>query len=247
MPAGAHRLSAPAVLLERDDLRQKVRETRQSNLILFVVDASGSMAARDRMSAAKGAALALLLDAYRKRDQVGLVAFRGRGAELLLPPTNSVDLAERRLRELPTGGRTPLADGLALARQTVERYLAGRPAAVPLLVVITDGRANVALGQRGAPAMTMAGAATTALAPARRDVAPTSRQDGGMGPLLAELDALGWSLQRAGVAAVVIDSEAGAVRLGMAQRVARALGASYLPLDQLDAARLTRAVREVRG
>ena len=134
-----------AVLLERHDLRQKVRETRLSNLILFVVDASGSMAARDRMAAAKGAVLSLLVDAYRKRDQVGLVAFRGRGAELLLPPTSSVDLAEVRLREMPTGGRTPLAHGLDLARQTVERHLRGRPGTLPLLVIVSDGRANVPL------------------------------------------------------------------------------------------------------
>jgi magnesium chelatase subunit D len=140
--AGAPRA---AVLLERHDLRQKVRETRLSNLILFVVDASGSMAARDRMAAAKGAVLSLLFDAYRKRDQVGLIAFRGRGAELLLPPTSSVDLAEARLRELPTGGRTPLAHGLDLARQTVERHLRSRPGTLPLLVVVSDGRANVPL------------------------------------------------------------------------------------------------------
>ena len=116
-PRATARPDGPPILLEPGDLRQKVRETRLSNLILFVVDASGSMAARERMAAAKGAVLALLLDAYRKRDQVGLIAFRGRGAELLLPPTSSVDLAEARLRALPTGGRTPLAHGLELARR----------------------------------------------------------------------------------------------------------------------------------
>jgi magnesium chelatase subunit D len=139
-----------AILLERQDLREKVRETRLNNLILFVVDASGSMAARDRMAAAKGAVLALLLDAYRKRDLVGLIAFRGRGAELLLPPTSSVELAETRLRELPTGGRTPLAHGLDLARQTVERHARGRAGTLPLLVLVSDCRANVPLiaGQR---------------------------------------------------------------------------------------------------
>ena len=86
-----------------------------------------------------------LLDAYQKRDQVGLVAFRGRQAELLLPPTNSADLAERRLRDLPTGGRTPLAHGLELGWQTIERHVRGDRALTPLLVLVSDGRRNVAL------------------------------------------------------------------------------------------------------
>ena len=135
----------PTLLLKPHDLRSKIRETRMGNLIVFVVDASGSMAARDRMVAAKGAVLSLLLDAYQKRDQVGLVAFRGREAELLLPPTNSVDLAEACLEILPTGGRTPLGHGLQLGLATVERYMAQRRDALPLLVVVSDGRANVPL------------------------------------------------------------------------------------------------------
>ncbi|MFE1349685.1 magnesium chelatase subunit D family protein, partial [Streptomyces sp. NPDC058757] len=99
--------SGPGLVVRRDDLRQAVREGREGNLVLFVVDASGSMAARRRMGAVKGAVLSLLLDAYQRRDKVGLVTFRGRSAELALPPTSSVDAAAARLEELPTGGRTP--------------------------------------------------------------------------------------------------------------------------------------------
>src|SRR5215469_12128675 len=94
------------------DLREAVREGREGNLVLFAVDASGSMAARQRMRAVKGAVLSLLLDAYQRRDKVGLVTFRGAGAELALPPTSSVEAAARRLASLATGGRTPLAAGL---------------------------------------------------------------------------------------------------------------------------------------
>ena len=129
-------------LITLDDLRVKVRHSRTGNLILFVVDASGSMGARKRMVAVKGAILSLLLDAYQKRDRVGLIAFRGSSAELLVPPTNSVELAERSLRRLPTGGRTPLAAGLQLAGQTLTQYLQRDTALTPLLVLVTDGRAN---------------------------------------------------------------------------------------------------------
>jgi len=131
-----------------DDVRQKVRETKIANLILFAVDASGSMAAMDRMAATKGAILSLLVDAYQKRDQVGLIAFRGKTGELLLPPTNSVDLAERQLRQLPTGGRTPLSHALQLGLTTIERHRTLHHDAVPLFVLISDGRPNVSLSGR---------------------------------------------------------------------------------------------------
>jgi magnesium chelatase subunit D len=140
-----------ALLVRPPDVRTRVRESRVGSLILFVVDASGSMAARQRMEAARGAVMSLLLDAYRKRDRVGLIAFRGRRAELLLPPTNSVDLAHRQLVSLPTGGRTPLGHGLQLGLATIERHLALRRDVLPLLVLVSDGRANVSLG--GGPPM----------------------------------------------------------------------------------------------
>ena len=101
-------------------MREKVRETKTGSLILFVVDASGSMGAPRRMVAVKGAILSLLLDAYQRRNRVGLIAFRGTSAQVLLPPTSNVDLAHAHLREMPTGGRTPLSRGLLLAMEVVE-------------------------------------------------------------------------------------------------------------------------------
>ncbi|MBD0709953.1 MULTISPECIES: putative cobaltochelatase [unclassified Streptomyces] len=134
--------SGPGLVVRRDDLRQAVREGREGNLVLFVVDASGSMAARTRMGAVKGAVLSLLLDAYQRRDKVGLVTFRGRDADLALPPTSSVDAAAARLGQLPTGGRTPLAAGLLKAREVLRVERLRDPSRRPLLVVVTDGRAT---------------------------------------------------------------------------------------------------------
>ena len=132
--------TGPGVLLDRADLRERRREGREANLVLFLVDASGSMAARRRMEAVKGAVLSLLLDAYQRRDKVGLICFRGADAQLLLPPTSSVDAAARRLEKMPTGGQTPLAAGLTEAHATLRRERMRDPQRRPLLVVVTDGR-----------------------------------------------------------------------------------------------------------
>ncbi|WP_353902221.1 VWA domain-containing protein [Micromonospora harpali] len=124
------------------DLREAVREGREGNLVLFVVDASGSMGARERMSAVKGAVLALLTDAYQRRDKVAVVAFRGVGARTLLPATSSVLAASARLADLPTGGRTPLAEGLAAAAELLRVERLRDPKRRPLVLVLTDGRAT---------------------------------------------------------------------------------------------------------
>lgn len=134
-----------AIAIETSDIREKVREKRIGNFLLFVVDASGSMGAAQRMVAAKGAVLSLLLDAYQKRDRVGMIAFKGERADVLLPPTNSVELAHRCLEELPTGGRTPLAAGLLRAYEVARAHLFKNPHLSPLLVIISDGRGNVSL------------------------------------------------------------------------------------------------------
>ncbi len=133
--SGALRLSAV-------DIRVPVRQGREANLVLFAVDASGSMAARARMRAVTGAVLALLRDAYQRRDKVGLVTFRGSEARLALAPTSSVDVGAAALRDLPTGGRTPLAAGLSTAATVLRAERRRDPRRRALLVLVTDGRAT---------------------------------------------------------------------------------------------------------
>ena len=201
------------LLLESWDLREKVRESKAGSLVLFVVDASGSMGAQRRMVAVKGAVLSLLLDAYQRRDRVGLVAFRGGGAQTLLPPTGSVDLAQQQLQEMPTGGRTPLSAGLHRALEVVETERVKDRHLRPLLVLLSDGRANVT-------AAGVTGAAATAEA--------------------AQAGAL---VQQRKIPAVVVDTEDGYVRLGLAQPLAEAMQAHYLKLEDLQADGLAGSVR----
>jgi magnesium chelatase subunit D len=186
------------------DLREAVREGREGNLVLFAVDASGSMAARQRMRAVKGAVLSLLLDAYQRRDKVGLVTFRGTEAEVALPPTSSVEAAARRLTSLATGGRTPLAAGLARAARVLAAERLRDPRRRALLVVVTDGRAT-----------------SGSDADLARAVA-----------LLRGTGLTGTGL--AGTASVVVDCEASVVRLGLAGRLAAQLGATLLGMDELE-------------
>lgn len=135
------RLTGP-LAFDPADLRGAYREGREGNLVVFVVDTSGSMAARDRLSAVTNAVVALLRDAYQRRDKVAVITMRGQDAELVLPPTSSVDIAVRRLADLRTGGKTPLAQGLLKARDLLRRERVRDPHRRPLLVLLTDGRAT---------------------------------------------------------------------------------------------------------
>jgi magnesium chelatase subunit D len=137
--------AGPALHLERQDLRQKVRRRRTGTLIVFVVDASASMDAEQRMQATKGAVLSLLRDAYLRRDKVALVVFSGRTARVVLQPTSSVDLAEQRLQRLTVGGTTPLTHGLVAGLRIVRTERLRDPSVYPLLVLISDGRGNISL------------------------------------------------------------------------------------------------------
>ncbi|GGO81280.1 putative cobaltochelatase [Wenjunlia tyrosinilytica] len=198
-----------ALVVRRDDLREPVREGRESNLVLFVVDASGSMAARKRMSAVKGAVLSLLLDAYQRRDKVGLITFRGREADLALPPTSSVEVGAARLDRLPTGGRTPLAAGLLRAHEVLAVERLRDPQRRPLVVVVTDGRATGgedALGdaRRAAGLLAARGTASIVLdcesGPVRLGLAQTLAVD--LNATAVRLE----DLRAEGVAALVRDS-----------------------------------------
>jgi len=146
-PHQAHRRrDGVAIAIEPGDIREKVREKRIGNFLLFVVDASGSMGAQQRMVETKGAILSLLLDAYQKRDRIGMVAFKGNTAETLLPPTSSVEMAHKLLEELPTGGKTPLSAGLIKAYEVAKAHLYKDPNISPLLIIISDGKGNVSVG-----------------------------------------------------------------------------------------------------
>ncbi|MBD8505472.1 VWA domain-containing protein [Hoyosella sp. G463] len=155
-PFTGHGMHAPATIraaaaevprrgglaIRLQDMRGAAREDREGNLVIFVVDASGSMAARDRLSAVTGAVRSLLRDAYQRRDKVAVITLRGRSADVVLPPTSSTDVAARRLHDLRTGGRTPLAEGLVEARSLIQRERRRDPDRRALVVLLTDGRAT---------------------------------------------------------------------------------------------------------
>ncbi len=214
---------APVFLIEPWDVREKVRESKTGSLVLFVVDASGSMGAQRRMVAVKGAILSLLLDAYQRRDKVGLIAFRGTTAQVLLPPTSSVDLAHLRLNEMPTGGRTPLSHGLFMALQVVEAEKMKERNVIPLLVVMSDGRANVAMGR-----------------------SDDFQQPGGLpgnNLPMAEATAIASTIKEQRIPAVVIDTETDFLRLGLVGSLAEAMDAPCIKLEELQSDSLADAVR----
>ncbi|MBK8029176.1 MAG: VWA domain-containing protein [Chloroflexi bacterium] len=136
-----------AYALRKGDLQRKVRVKKTANLILFVVDASWSMAVSERMTATKGAIMSLLTDAYQRRDRVGLIVFQKDRANMILPPTNSVVLAKQALTTIPVGGKTPLSAGLFMAHECVRKEKNLHPDIIPLIILLTDGAGNVSIGK----------------------------------------------------------------------------------------------------
>ncbi len=202
-----------ALNIKEEDLRQKVREKRIGNTFLFAVDASGSMGARERMRAVKGAIFYMLQEAYQKRDRVGMIAFRRDRAEVLLPITRSVDMAQKRLAQLPTGGKTPLADGLALSLQTLAMLNKRDSELKPILIVVTDGRANKVAAEEKDP--------------------------------VAAAVAIAEKIAKAKITSVVIDTEADFIKLGIAKKIAAAMGANYYTLQKLSKENIIRIVRNL--
>jgi magnesium chelatase subunit D len=198
------RVAQPDAAVRAEDLRAAVRESPVGCLVVLVVDASGSMGAQKRIATAKGLALALLTDAYQHRDRVALVTFRDEGADVVLRPTGSVEIARARLTELTTGGTTPLAAGLDAARELARRATRDQ-GLEPLFVVLTDGRATV----------------------------------GGDDPI-ATSHAAARRIAAYGSPALVVDMEAGPVRLGLAPQLATHLGGDCITADALDAATVAR-------
>lgn len=190
-----------AVVIRKDDLRSKIREKRTGNIFLFVVDASGSMGARERMKTVKGVIFKILLDAYQKRDRVGMVAFRKNQAEVLLPVTRSVDFAQKKLATMPTGGKTPLAKGLLKAEDVLDMLYRQDANQDPVMILITDGRATSPLNKGTNPV-------TDAMEEAKR-------------------------IGRRNIPVAVIDTESGFIKLGLAKKLAKAMGASYFQVDKI--------------
>ena len=202
-----------ALNIKEEDLRQKVREKRIGNTFLFAVDASGSMGARERMRAVKGAIFYMLQEAYQKRDRVGMIAFRRDKADMLLPITRSVDLAQKRLAEMPTGGKTPLADGLALSLHTLAMMNKRDSELEPILIVVTDGRANAV-------------------------------HEGEKDPVAAAIS-IAEKIAKAKITTVVIDTESGFIKLGLAKKVAAAMQANYYTLQKLSKENIIHIVRNL--
>lgn len=209
--------TGPALVLDPADRRGAHRRGREGNLVLFVVDASGSMAARTRLRRVSTAVLSLLVDAYQRRDRIGMITFRGVGAQVVLAPTSSVEVGAARLVGLRTGGRTPIAAGLECAGVVLRAEARRDPDRRPLLVLVTDGRATAG----GDP-----GAAARGLLRAAGGVA------GQGGGARGGAGAAG-RVRRGGLASVVVDCETGPVRLGLAGRLAAVLGADLVDLDAL--------------
>lgn len=197
-----------------EDLHCKVRQRQQQALIVFLVDASESMAsgAEIRVKAARGAVLGLLAGAYQRRDQVALVVFRGERAEVLLHPTSSVELARQRLRRLPIGGATPFADGLQQAHQLIDNSRRRQAGLIPTLVIVTDGEANVPLRPGSA--------------------------------LLPELDAVATELSRLPLSTIIVDTSSAIGGSRTLQRLAGILGGSYQRIHDLHAGRLYEIIRK---
>ncbi|KPU43332.1 magnesium-chelatase 38 kDa subunit [Oxobacter pfennigii] len=201
-----------AVSIEDLDFREKIREKRTGNTIIFIVDASGSMGVRQRMKAVKGAILSILNDAYQKRDKVGMIAFRKNSAEHVLGITRSVDLAQKRLKDLPTGGRTPLAAGLYRGYELVKAARLKDPDIIPFIVVVSDGRANVS-HSGGAP--------------------------------FEEALSIARSYRAEGIKSLVINTERDFIKLGLASKIADAMGAECISLEDLNERQIEYAVRSI--
>ncbi len=199
-----------AVGISTEDIRVKVRRRKHGASVVFVLDSSGSMGVNRRMAAVKGAILSMLEDAYQRRDRIGLVAFRGEGAEVVLEITRSVDLAERKLAEIPTGGRTPLLHGLSVAQEILLKEKSSRPDSVLVMVLISDGRANVSGDGKSDPA----------------------------GELMNFCTA--WTPEEC--TRIVIDTETGLLRHGMARKISEWLGAVYFKLEDLSSEGIVRIV-----
>jgi magnesium chelatase subunit D len=216
-----------AISIVESDIREKIREMKTGCLMLFVVDVSGSMGT-ELMAETKAAIISLLLDAYQRRDKVALVTFKGDSAKVLLPPTNSVDLARKLLRDLPVGGKTPLGHGLLKAHEMLTNYMLHDRYTTPLMILISDGGANVGI---------------------RSDI---SYEGPGYSVILDELFRIARMIgNNKRVKTLVIDTEGKefsvlrytSISSSMARKVARMMGSSYCKIEDFRAGGIVRAIK----
>ena len=198
------RSGSNAIIVKGEDIREKERVGKTSAVVLFVVDASGSMGAMQRMEGAKGAVLSMLMDSYQKRDKIGMVAFKGTEAEIILSPCSSVDLALSRLQALPTGGKTPLCAGLSRGLQLLHSELQKDIETKTMMVLISDGRANVGMGGK--------------IRDELMEISAQSRQLG---------------VQTIVIDTEVVESSFMDMRLGYCREIAESAGGKYYPLSSL--------------
>ena len=205
-----------AISIRVSDIREKVRQRKYANLLVFVVDASGSMGASKRMTETKGAILSLLKDAYVKRDKVCLIAFRGNEAQVLLPPTRSVDRGVRLLETMAVGGRTPLNHGIAKGMQVIQSELKKNPGVLPYLVMITDGKGNVSMDQSLKPKQEL------------MEISEKLRAFPYINTMVLDIE------------------RKGAMSFGIAREMALRMGASYQKIETLNAGTIISAIERVR-
>ena len=205
-----------AIAIRESDIREKVRQRKYANLLVFVVDASGSMGATQRMTETKGAILSLLKDAYVKRDKVCLVAFRGNDAQVLLPPTRSVDRGVRLLETMAVGGRTPLNHGIAKGMQVIQSELKKNPGILPYMIMITDGKGNVSIDPSIKPKQEL------------MEISEKLRAFGHLNTMVLDIE------------------RKGAMSFGIAKEMALRMGANYQKIETLDQGAIISAIERVR-
>ena len=205
-----------AIAIREADIREKVRQRKYANLIVFVVDASGSMGTSKRMTETKGAILSLLKDAYVKRDKVCLIAFRGNEAQVLLPPTRSVDRGVRLLETMAVGGRTPLNHGIAKGMQVIQSELKKNPGVLPYMVMITDGKGNVSIDKNLKPKQEL------------MEISEKLRAFPYINTMVLDIE------------------RKGAMSFGIAKEMALRMGASYQKIETLNAGAIIQAIERVR-
>ena len=206
-----------AISIENEDIREKVRQKKVSNLIVFVVDASGSMGANQRMIETKGAILSLLKDSYVKRDKIALVSFRKDKGEVVLPPTTSVERGYKLLETMETGGKTPLNSGISKGYEIIKRELRKNPNILPMMIIISDGKGNVSLDKNSKPKEEL------------MQIAKSVKEQKKINSMVIDIE------------------KKGLMSFGIAKELAKNLDAQYIKIDDLKSELIVNSINNFRG